>query len=355
MAKYKVFDGHNDTLLKLELNGCSQNSQEFFDGNDACHIDYPKSQTGGLVGGFFAMWIPTVPKGVALTDYVFTYDSAGDELVQPAAIDITNKMLSRALRMEKNPSQRVKIVRQASDIQTASDNNQTAILLHIEGAEAIGPELNELEVLYAAGLRSIGPVWSRKNIFADGVPLGASGSPDTGEGLTDIGKALVRSCNDMGVMLDMSHINEKGFWDVVRLSDAPIVATHSNVHAICPSARNLTDKQLAAIAESKGLVGLNYHCAFLRPDLKRDPNTPLTLLVEHLAYLVDKLGEDGVALGSDFDGAVMPAQIGNAAGLPNLTAAMEQAQFGETLIQKICFDNWVNLLDRTLKPSTKVS
>ena len=351
MAKYKVFDGHNDTLLKLELHGCSKDSQEFFNGNDFCHIDYPKSQAGGLVGGFFAMWVPTIPQGVALTDFVFTYESAGDELAQPAAIEITNKMMARAHRMEKDTKQRVKIVRQATDIKSASDNEQTAILLHIEGAEAIGPNLDELEVLYAAGLRSIGPVWSRKNIFADGVPIGLSGSPDTGDGLTDVGKNLVRACNDMGVMLDMSHINEKGFWDVANLSDAPIVATHSNVHTICPSARNLTDKQLAAVAESNGVVGLNYHCAFLRPDLKRDPNTPLTLMVEHLAYLVEKLGEDGVALGSDFDGAIMPAEITNAAGMQNLTNAMHKAQFGETLIQKICFDNWVNLLERTLKPA----
>lgn len=351
MAKYKVFDGHNDTLLKLEMNNCSSQSQEFFDGNNQCHIDYPKAQKGGLVGGFFAMWVPTIPSGVSLTDFVFSYESAGDELAQPAAMEITNKMMARAVRMEKDTKHRIKIVRQASDIKSADKNDQTAILLHIEGAEAIGPNLNELEVLYAAGLRSIGPVWSRKNIFADGVPIGQSGSPNTGEGLTDIGKALVRACNDMGVMLDMSHINEKGFWDVVGLSDAPIVATHSNVHAICPSARNLTDKQLTAIAESNGVVGLNYHCAFLRPDLSRDPNTPLTLMIEHLAYLVDKLGEDGVALGSDFDGAIMPAEITNAAGLPNLTKAMEEAQFGETLIQKICFDNWHNLLERTLKPA----
>lgn len=352
MAKYKVFDGHNDTLLKLELNACSLDSHEFFDGNDKCHIDYPKAQKGGLVGGFFAMWVPTVPQGVALTDFVFRYDSAGDELDQQAAIDITNKMLARALRMEKDSAQRVKIVRKASDIQSAADNDQTALLVHIEGAEAIGPDLNELEVLYAAGLRSIGPVWSRKNIFADGVPIGQSGSPDTGEGLTDIGKNLVRACNQMGVMLDMSHINEKGFWDAANLSDAPIVATHSNVHTICPSARNLTDKQLAAIAESKGVVGLNFHCAFLRPDLGRDPNTPLSVMVDHLTYLVEKLGEDGVALGSDFDGAIMPAEITNAAGLQNLTKAMEDAQFGKSLIEKICFDNWVNVLERIFKPST---
>ena len=349
MAKYKFFDGHNDTLLKLELNACSLDSSEFFNGNDKCHIDYPKAQAGGLIGGFFAMWVPTIPQDVALTDFVFRYDSAGDELDQAAAIEVTNKMMARVLRMEKD--KRVKIVRQASDIQVAANNDQTALLVHIEGAEAIGPDLNELEVLYAAGLRSIGPVWSRKNIFADGVPIGASGSPDTGEGLTDIGKNLVRACNQMGVMLDMSHINEKGFWDVVKFSDAPIVATHSNVHTISPSARNLTDKQLAAIAESNGVVGLNFHCAFLRPDLGRDPNTPLSVMVDHLAYLVEKLGEDGVALGSDFDGAIMPAEITNAAGLQNLAKAMEDAQFGETLIQKICFDNWVNLLERTLKPT----
>jgi membrane dipeptidase len=220
-------------------------------------------------------------------------------------------------------------------------------VLHIEGCEALDPDLRMLDVLYAAGLRSLGPVWSRSNIFGHGVPFRFPSSPDTGDGLTDLGKALIRRCNEMRVLVDLSHLNEKGFWDIAKISDAPLVASHSNAHAICASARNLTDKQLAAIRESGGLVGVNYAVSFLRPDGKRVSETPLDTIVDHMAYLVDKLGEDGVGLGSDFDGALIPKALGTVAGLPELIAAMRTRQFGEPLIEKICFENWMRVLART--------
>ncbi len=204
-----------------------------------------------------------------------------------------------------------------------------------------------LDVLYAAGLRSLGPVWSRSNIFGHGVPFRFPSSPDTGDGLTDVGRALIRRCNEMRVLIDLSHINEKGFWDIAKLSDAPLVATHSNAHALCPASRNLTDNQLAAIRETGGLVGVNYAVSFLRKDGRRDANTPLDTVVDHIAYLIERLGEDSVGLGSDFDGATIPAGIGSAAGLPNLVAAMRKRQFGEALVEKICFENWLRVLQRT--------
>src|SRR5206468_1669749 len=129
----------------------------------------------------------------------------------------------------------------------------------MEGAEPIAPDLSNLERWYDRGLRSIGLVWSRANAFAEGVPFRFPSSPDTGPGLTDAGRELVRACNRLGILVDLSHLNEAGFWDVAGISDKPLVATHSNAHAICPASRNLTDKQLAAIKESDGMVGLNYH------------------------------------------------------------------------------------------------
>ena len=208
-------------------------------------------------------------------------------------------------------------------------------------------DLRMLDVLYAAGLRTLGPVWSRSNIFGHGVPFRFPSSPDTGDGLTDFGQALIRRCNEMRILIDLSHINEKGFWDVAKLSGAPLVATHSNAHALCPASRNLTDKQLAAIRETGGLVGVNYAVSFLREDGRRDADTPLDTVVDHIAYLIEHLGEDGVGLGSDFDGAMIPVGIGSAAGLPNLVAAMRKRQFGEPLVEKICFENWLRVLERT--------
>jgi membrane dipeptidase len=204
-----------------------------------------------------------------------------------------------------------------------------------------------LNVLHAAGLRSLGPVWSRPNAFGYGVPFRCPSSPDTGPGLTDLGKALIAECNRLRIMIDLSHLNEKGFWDAAALSNAPLVATHSNAHALSPHSRNLTDKQLAAIRETGGMVGVNYAVSFLRQDGKQDKNTPAQTIVDHAAYLIEHLGEDGVGLGSDFDGAMIPAELGNAAGLQILVEAMEQRQFGTALIEKVCFRNWLRVLGRT--------
>lgn len=349
MTDYKVFDGHNDTLLKLEIHNCSGDSNEFLNGFAKTDIDYPRARQSAFAGGFFAMFAPS-----NLTNLDFGKFDPNDPanfapVEQKQALAFTHRMMSRAMRLERASQDKVKIVRSAGEIRTAAENDQMAMLLHIEGAEAIDKDFNALEVLYSAGLRSIGPVWSRNNIFAEGVPMGFPGSPDTGNGLTDTGKELVRVCNKMGVMLDMSHLNEKGFWDIAKISDAPLVATHSNVHAICPSPRNLTDKQLDAIAASGGVVGLNYNVGFLRPDGARNRDTELEIMVRHLAYLVEKLGEKGVALGSDFDGCQLPNEIGDVTGNTKLIKAMEEAQFGEALIKRICFENWCDLLYVTLQ------
>ena len=348
MADYKVFDGHNDTLLKLERLSSSETGQEFFDGFPAAHIDLPRAKSSGFAGGFFAMFVPSTLENTDFGSFDPRDPTNFTAVNQQDALRFTNRMFAIALRLEKASQGKVKIVRSAHDIRAAADNGQMAMLMHIEGAEAIDGDFNALEVLYSAGLRSIGPVWSRNNIFAEGVPMGFPGSPDTGNGLTDTGKELVKRCNQMGVMLDLSHLNEKGFWDVARLSDAPLVATHSNVHEICPSPRNLTDKQLDAIAESRGVVGLNYHVGFLRPDGRRDTDTDLEVLIRHLSWLLEKLGEKGVALGSDFDGCLVPNDIGDVTGNTALINAMEKAQFGEALIKRICFENWCDLLYVTL-------
>ena len=150
-------------------------------------------------------------------------------------------------------------------------------------------------------------------------------------------------------------LNEKGFWDVAKLSDAPLVATHSNVHAICATPRNLTDKQLDAIKESDGMVGLNFATAFLREDggkgLSADERakTPLTIMVKHIDYLVERIGIDRVGLGSDFDGAGIPAEIGDVTGLPNLISALQDAGYDDEALNKITHQNWMRVLRKTWK------
>jgi membrane dipeptidase len=148
-------------------------------------------------------------------------------------------------------------------------------------------------------------------------------------------------------LIDLSHLNERGFWDVAAASNAPLVATHSNAHALSPHSRNLTDTQLAAISESGGMVGVNFAVSFLRPDGRHDADTPVELVIEHLEHILKHVGEDGVGFGSDFDGARIPTGIGNAAGLQNLVEFMRKRGYGEPLIEKVCFGNWLRVLERT--------
>jgi membrane dipeptidase len=256
-------------------------------------------------------------------------------------------MTALLFRLEARSEGALRVCRTAEEIAECLRDGVLAAVLHFEGAEAIDPGLDALEVYYRAGLRSLGPVWSRPNLFAEGVPFGFPRSPDTGGGLTDAGRELVRACNRLGIMLDLSHLNGAGFRDVAALSDAPLVATHSNAHALCPSTRNLTDAQLDAIRDSDGMVGLNFAVAFLREDGGRDADTPLGTMVRHVDYLVDRLGIDRVGLGSDFDGATIPRAIGDVAGLPTLLLALRERGYDDAALRKLAHENWLRVLRKT--------
>jgi membrane dipeptidase len=342
------FDGHNDVLLRLWRQG-GDGATAFLEGETRGQLDLPRAAKGGMVGGLYAIFVPSSGAQAAAEPV----DAVPYEVPLPPppavaeAQRATLEMASLLLRIAERSNGRVRVARSVADIRAAKAACAHAAVLHIEGCEALDPELRLLDVLYAAGLRSLGPVWSRSNIFGHGVPFKFPSSPDTGDGLTEAGKALIRRCNELRVMIDLSHLNEKGFWDVAKLSDAPLVASHSNAHALCAVSRNLTDAQLSAIRDSGGLVGVNYAVSFLRSDGRRDGATPLDTIVDHIAYLVDRLGEDGVGLGSDFDGAKIPDALGTVEGLPALVSAMRKRQFGEALIEKICFENWMGVLERT--------
>ena len=180
------------------------------------------------------------------------------------------------------------------------------------------------------------------------MPFNFPASPNTGPGLSELGRALVQECESLGILVDLSHLNEAGFWNVARLSQRPLVATHSAAHALTPATRNLTDKQLEAMAERGGLVGLNFGCAFVRPDGTKNPDTAPEVLIRHLDHLIGILGEGGVALGSDFDGTMIPNFLKDAAGLPRLTEAMRRAGYDDALIRRICWSNWMDILARTI-------
>jgi membrane dipeptidase len=348
----RVFDGHNDTLLKIELEAragrvrdfAAENAPDRAVGDRGLDIDLPRARQGGFAGGLFAMFTPA--RSMRGSDFD-PHDQANFAAVpQEHALAFTTAMFARMRRLARDLPDDLALCTDTAAARAAIDAGRVAIVPHIEGAECIDTRLDALEVLHAAGLRSLGLVWSRPNAFGHGAPMGPQPDLDPGEGLTDAGRALVAECERLGILVDLSHLTEAGFWDVHRIATRPLIATHSNAHAICPSARNLTDKQFAAVADSGGVVGLNFHVGFLREDCRDDPDTALTVLLRHLDHLLGILGERGVALGSDFDGCKLPADIGDVTGLPRLVAAMRQAGYGDRLIDRICRDNWLDALDR---------
>jgi membrane dipeptidase len=343
----EIFDGHNDSVHKIRE--YRPDGIDFLEGASTGHLDLPRARAGGLAGGFFAMW--TAPEQAAKNDLTATpasYRVRMAEALDPAyALGEARKQLAALQALVARSEGQIQVARSVGEIEAARETRALAIVLHIEGADAFGPDLKELAEFHAAGLRSLGLVWSRPNIFGHGVPFAYPSFPDTGPGLTPLGVDLVRECNRLGVMIDLSHLNEHGFWDVARLSTAPLVATHTCAHALCPSARNLTDRQLDAIRDSDGVVGVNMSVSDVRPDGHSDANTPLEILVRHYCYLVERIGIDRVAIGSDFDGATIPAAIGDASGLPNLIHALREHGFDDAALKKIAYDNWMRVLQRS--------
>lgn len=335
-----VFDGHNDALT------CEDHA-DLVVGRKGGHLDLPRMREGGMRGGVFAVFTPS-PED---SSHLRRFGGRGhrEPLARPVeqgpAAAHATAAAGRLLHLEREGHLRV--ARRIADVDAAHDDlsSAPAAVLHLEGAEAIDPALEALDQWYAAGLRSLGPVWSRANAFAHGVPFAFPSSPDLGPGLTDAGRGLVARCAELGVLVDLSHMNEAGFWDVARLQAGPLVASHSGVHAICAASRNLTDAQLDAIGDSGGLVGIVFATVFLRPDFGDDAATPLTLIAEHARYVAERIGPDCVALGSDFDGATVPAELGDVAGMPKLLQALRDAGFSASELEGICWHNWRRVLD----------
>lgn len=330
----RAFDGHNDVLSKiLEAGGDAERA--FLAGGGTGQLDLARARRGGLAGGCFAVF-PCSPAADA-------YESGAyfAPVDRGAALADALAQVALLLRLERGSSGRLRVVRRAAEL----DGAGLAAVLHLEGAEPIGPGLEELEVLVAAGLRSLGLTWSRPNAFATGVPFTFPGWPDQGPGLTDAGRALVRACGELGVLVDVSHLNERGFWEVAELGAGPLVASHSGAHALCPSPRNLTDDQLRAVGERDGLVGINFHVGFLRFDGRDDPETPVAAIARHAAHVAAVAGPHAVALGSDFDGATMPAGVGDVAGLPAVFAALRDEGFDHEDLEGIARGNWRRVME----------
>lgn len=346
------FDGHNDFLLRLWQSPAPREDLWLRSGGGG-HMDLARLKASGFAGGLFAIFVPSMTGGpapdfkalMAEPPYALPKPPPMDhKTAQPAALAMAGLLhwMARAAPDD------FALCRSVPQMRAAMAAGRIAGVMHMEGAEPIGPDLDALYLFHDMGLRSLGPVWSRDTVFGHGVPLAYPGGPDTGPGLTPKGRDLVRACEALGIMIDLSHLNASGFDDVARATTAPLVATHSNAHALCDSPRNLTDRQLHMIRERGGMVGVNFATFYLNADGAAATDTGWDVILRHVDHLMQHAGEDHVGLGSDFDGCVLPDRIGDVTGVQRLFDAMRAHGYDDALLAKLARDNWLRCLDRCL-------
>ena len=343
-------DGHNDVLLALHLAG--DGAGPFLAGRSDGHLDLARARKGGFAAGFFAVFIlPETEEERAAT----RLPDRKPPYAQPLAAAVPTTYAAREageivdLLDELALGSDVRLARSGDEVEAALNGGPLAAILHFEGAEPIEPGLENLEGFYQRGLRSLGLVWSRPNAFAEGVPFRFPSTPDIGGGLTEAGRRLVAECNRLGVLIDLAHLNERGFWDVAALSTAPLVASHSNAHALSPNSRNLTDPQVDEIGRSGGIIGITFHAGMLTEAGGVDPSTPLARVIEHVDYVANRIGINHVGFGSDFDGAIVPSEVGDVTGLPRVVEALHDRGHPEEDIAKLAHGNWLRVLNETWK------
>lgn len=352
LAAVPLLDGHNDALSRLLGDGPAA-AAGFIRGDGSGDLDLPRARAAGLRAAFFALFADDPSADLTVRTTLGGWAIAPQPPLprERAHRAVTSQLLllhelaaasERALTVADSPA--------ALDL--AAADGPLAAIPHLEGAEAIDPrDLDDLWRLRSAGLRSLGPVWSRPNGFGHGVPFRLPSSPDTGPGLTAAGRALLRECVAAGVLVDLAHLNARGFHDAARLlaGERPLVASHTSAHALTPSARALTDDQLDAIAQSGGLAGISFHGPDLADDGGSGRDVTLGRIAAHVEHVAERAGIEHVALGSDFDGAVIPTSIGDVSGLPRLLQALRERGWREHDLEALAHRNWLRVIDRWWK------
>ena len=258
------------------------------------------------------------------------------DLKRLSAYDPVGQVFAIFLDSEKVPPQaRWDQVKAQADLFQAARAAHPDIMgrcaLSLEGAELVNCDAARLEELKGWGLRWVNLTWNHPNAL--------SGSCATGEGLTDAGRAFVRSCWELGLAIDVSHLSDRGFWDLMDMLDGPVLASHSDSRALCPHRRNLTDDMARALIEANGYIGINFYTEFL------GENAAAETAADHLEHFLSLGGEDCVGLGSDFDGADVPADLSGLEDIPNLWAVLERRGYGRELLRQIFYGNLARFIE----------
>ncbi|WP_207712883.1 dipeptidase [Desulfofundulus sp. TPOSR] len=309
-----VVDAHCDVLTAMEI----QNRHLSEEGKGG-HVDLNRLRRGGVNIVFFAAFIApayrerAVARAMTLIDRFYgELEANGEELMMITCFE---------------------------DITAARAAGKIGALLAIEGGEALGGSLEVLRMFYRLGVRSLTLTWNGRNELADGVA-----EEETRGGLTRFGREVVREMNRLGMLVDVSHLSEAGFWDVLEVSTAPVIASHSNTRHICNHRRNLSDDQIRALAARGGVIGLCFCPEFVHPS---EPS--LDKLLDHLDHMVALGGVGCVGIGSDFDGIknVTPG-LEDVSHLPSLTRALWQRGYRAEEISAILGGNFLRVLHQVL-------
>ena len=312
----RIADTHCDTLSFFVKEGVNAWHRERTQ-NNAPHVNAKAAETGGLALQVMALFIAPVERG-------------GDPATQYAD-------LLRAYRawLHAEPD----IVNATPDtIAVIWQQGKLGTILSIEGGECLEDDPSRVQLVYDDGVRGIGLCWNGQNGLASGI----SGDG----GLTDVGRAVMGEMERLHMWVDASHLNVRSFWDVARAATRPIMASHSNCHALRQFARNLADDQIRLLIEQKGYMGINLLPFFLADPVPNEPETnhqvTLAHVIAHMRHVLDLGGEEILGLGADLDGVgTLPHCFVGAESYPLLVEAMREAGFGEALAEKIAYHNWL--------------
>lgn len=348
----RMLDEHVDLLTRLP------------DG----HFDTPRAKEGGLDGQFFSIWVE--PQ---------LFGGGG-----PAAMKRADDQIAAIRELARKHPETWVLATTAADVRRIAAEGKIAALLGLEGGYAIDERLENVERYYNLGVRYMSPAWSVSTSWA-----GSSGDEiGGGRGLNDFGKSVVREMNRLGMMVDVSHVSDKTFWDIVNTSTKPVVATHSACRAIANVARNLTDDMIRALAKTGGVVNVIFYPEHLEPGwsekkrqldaeiaplvqqasndepgdavhkkiardrvraeyyARRLPAVSVTRIADHIDHIVKLVGVDHVGIGSDFDGVQATTKdLSTVAELPNLTRELLRRGYSESDIQKILGGNMLRVME----------
>ncbi|MDF2556655.1 MAG: rane dipeptidase [Bacillales bacterium] len=307
----KVFDAHCDLLSKLFEN----KTNNFLSDNDNLQVTLKSLQEGCVKVQTFAIYIPT---------------NIHPSMRFEAALSQANLFFEKVIKEAG-----LKQVVTHEDIQKLEDN-EIGAMLALEGCDCIDQDILKLQTLLRMGVRSVGLTWNFANLVADGAmePRGA--------GLSLFGRGIIEVLNENKIWCDVSHLSDRGFWDVIELADFPI-ASHSNSRALTPHPRNVTDEQFKALVERKGVVGINFHTPFLT----EKSNSQISDVIRHIEHFCELGGVEHIGIGSDFDGTEMlPMYLKNPSDFPNLVNELLK-YYSESEVRGFMYDNFAKKLART--------